>query len=288
MKILSGGFNFNWMEFDYPDSDGDGVLDENDDCPNTPEGAIVDVSGCEVFFLPPDNFIISAFSETCRSQNNGNISLSAVANYTYTVSISGENYDATEIFTSDINFENLSAGTYVLCITIEGQPDYEQCFTVVVIEPDELDVNADRVANSSRINMTINGGDLYYISLNDETFITSESEVELALSKGVNKLSIRTNKECQGIYEKTFVVNSEPILYPNPVQNNTLFINTGLVETSAVPIEIYDVSGKLIVSKTYYPTTNTLEVDMSSIANGFFVLKITTAEKTYNYKIIKQ
>jgi thiamine biosynthesis lipoprotein ApbE len=72
------------------------------------------------------------------------------------------------------------------------------------------------------------------------------------------------------------------------VQNNTLFINTGLVETSAVPIEIYDVSGKLIVSKTYYPTTNTLEVDMSSIANGFFVLKITTAEKTYNYKIIKQ
>ena len=136
--------------------------------------------------------------------------------------------------------------------------------------------------------MTINGGDLYYITLNDETFITSESEVELTLSKGVNKLSIRTNKECQGIYEKTFVINSEPILYPNPVQNNTLFINTGLIETSAVPIEIYDVSGKLIVSKTYYPTSNNLEVDVSSIANGFFVLKITTTEKTYNYKIIKQ
>jgi hypothetical protein len=238
--------------------------------------------------LPPDNYIITAFSEACRSQNNGSISLSAIANYTYTVSISGENYAATETFTSDINFENLSAGTYALCVTLEGQPDYEQCFTVVVIEPDELDVNADRVANSSRINMTINGGEVYYITLNDETFITSESEVELALSKGVNKLSIRTNKECQGIYEKTFVVNSEPILYPNPVQNNSLFINTGLVETSAVPIEIYDVSGKLIVSKTYYPTSNTLEVDVSSISNGFFVLKITTAEKTYNYKIIKQ
>ena len=32
MRILTGGFNFNWMEFDYPDSDGDGVLDDNDDC----------------------------------------------------------------------------------------------------------------------------------------------------------------------------------------------------------------------------------------------------------------
>ena len=288
MKILSGGFNFNWMEFDYPDSDGDGVLDGNDDCPNTPEGAIVDISGCEVFFLPADNYVISAFSETCRSQNNGSISLSAVANYTYTVSISGENYAAMEIFTDDINFENLSAGSYELCITLEEQPDYGQCFTVVVIEPDELNVNANRVANSSRINMTINGGDLYYISLNDETFITSESEVELVLSKGLNKLSIRTNKECQGVYEKTFVVNSAPIVYPNPVQNNTLFINIDLIETSAVPVEIFDVTGKLIASKIYYPTSNTLEVDVSSIANGFFVLKITTAEKTYNYKIIKQ
>jgi hypothetical protein len=136
--------------------------------------------------------------------------------------------------------------------------------------------------------MTINGGDLYYISLNEETFITSESEVELVLSKGLNKLSIRTNKECQGVYEKTFVVNSAPIVYPNPVQNNTLFINIDLIETSAVPVEIFDVTGKLIASKIYYPTSNTLEVDVSSIANGFFVLKITTAEKTYNYKIIKQ
>jgi hypothetical protein len=287
MRILSGGFNFNWMEFDYPDSDGDGVLDDNDDCPNTPEGAIVDVTGCEIFSLPPNNYVLSVYSETCRSQNNGSISLSAVANYNYTVSVSGENFAITETFTSDINFENLSAGTYVLCITLEGQPDYEQCFTVVVIEPDELDVNADRVAYSSRVNVTINGGNMYYITLNEETFITSESEVELVLSKGVNKLSIRTDKECQGIYEKTFVLNNEPLPYPNPVQN-TLFINTSDTYGTSVPVEIYDVSGKLIFSKTYDQTQNTLEIDVSNIASGFFFLKIRTTEKTHNYKIVKQ
>jgi hypothetical protein len=287
MRILSGGFNFNWMEFDYPDSDGDGVLDDNDDCPNTPEGAIVDVTGCEIFSLPPNNYVLSVYSETCRSQNNGSISLSAVANYNYTVSVSGENFAITETFTSDINFENLSAGTYVLCITLEGQPDYEQCFTVVVIEPDELDVNADRVAYSSRVNVTINGGNMYYITFNEETFITSESEVELVLSKGVNKLSIRTDKECQGIYEKTFVLNNEPLPYPNPVQN-TLFINTSDTYGTSVPVEIYDVSGKLIFSKTYDQTQNTLEIDVSNIASGFFFLKIRTTEKTHNYKIVKQ
>jgi hypothetical protein len=287
MRILSGGFNFNWMEFDYPDSDGDGVLDDNDDCPNTPEGAIVDVTGCEIFSLPPNNYVLSVYSETCRSQNNGSISLSAVANYNYTVSVSGENFAITETFTSDINFENLSAGTYVLCITLEGQPDYEQCFTVVVIEPDELDVNADRVAYSSRVNVTINGGNMYYITFNEETFITSESEVELVLSKGVNKLSIRTDKECQGIYEKTFVLNNEPLPYPNPVQN-TLFVNTSDTYGTSVPVEIYDVSGKLIFSKTYDQTQNTLEIDVSNIASGFFFLKIRTTEKTHNYKIVKQ
>jgi hypothetical protein len=128
---------------------------------------------------------------------------------------------------------------------------------------------------------------MYYITFNEETFITSESEVELVLSKGVNKLSIRTDKECQGIYEKTFVLNNEPLPYPNPVQN-TLFINTSDTYGTSVPVEIYDVSGKLIFSKTYDQTQNTLEIDVSNIASGFFFLKIRTTEKTHNYKIVKQ
>ncbi len=123
MRILAGGFNFNWMEFDYPDSDGDGVLDDDDLCPNTPEGAVVDLTGCAVFNLSPENYTIAVFSETCRSSNNGSISLSALENYNYTVNLTGEDFSATEAFTSEINFENLSAGTYNICITISGQPN---------------------------------------------------------------------------------------------------------------------------------------------------------------------
>jgi len=35
------------------DSDGDGVIDVNDLCPNTPAGTTVDVNGCEVIIVPP-------------------------------------------------------------------------------------------------------------------------------------------------------------------------------------------------------------------------------------------
>ena len=287
MKVLAGGFNFNWMEFDYPDSDGDGVLDDNDFCPNTPEGMVVDITGCEVFSLPSTNYSISVFSETCRSQNNGSISLTATLNYNYTVSITGENYSVTEMFTSDINFENLSAGTYNLCITIDGQENYEQCFTVIVIEPDELSVDLNRSANSSRLNVTVDGGELYYITINEETFITDETEIELQLSRGNNELIVRTNKDCQGVYKKTIFLNTEPLVYPNPIVN-TLFIEVGDFNESSVPIEIYDLAGKLIFSKSYNIRTSTLEVDLSNLTSGFYVLKLRTEEKPHKYKIGKQ
>lgn len=287
MRILVGGFNFNWFEFDSPDSDGDGVLDANDACPDTPENAVVDVTGCEVFYLPPTNYALSIFSETCSSENNGSILLSAIENYNYTVTLTGVNYEATETFTTEIILENLSAGTYTLCITIASQPNYQQCFTVIVIEPDALVVSADMPANSSYLNVLLNGGEIYYITLNDEIIITEESEIELMLSNGTNKLSVRTDKDCQGIYEKTIVNTIQPLVYPNPVDNN-LFITMRSLDMENVPLEIYDLAGKLILSKIYNPKDNTIQIDLSNITSGFFILKIITPEKTYNYKIIKQ
>jgi hypothetical protein len=288
MRILAGGFNFNWMEFDYPDSDGDGVLDDDDLCPNTPEGAVVDLTGCAVFNLSPENYTIAVFSETCRSSNNGSISISALENYNYTVNLTGEDFSATEAFTSEINFENLSAGTYNICITISGQPNYEQCFTVVITEPDALSVTSGRMASSSTVNISLEGGEIYYITFNDETIITDESEIQLTLLIGINDLTIRTNIDCQGVYKETMMFGNEPIVYPNPIINEVLYVNLAENNENTTPVEIYDLAGKLIYSQTYPANTKRLEIDMSNLVNGFFILKISTSEKLYNYKIIKQ
>ncbi|NNL16625.1 MAG: T9SS type A sorting domain-containing protein [Flavobacteriaceae bacterium] len=288
MKVLAGGFNFNWMEFDYPDSDGDGVLDDDDLCPNTPEGAVVDLTGCAVFNLSPENYEIAVFSETCRSSNNGSISLSALENYNYTVNLTGEDFSATETFSSEMNFENLSAGTYNICITISGQPNYEQCFTVVITEPDALVVTTGRMANPSIVNVSLEGGEIYYITLNNETIITSENEIQLSLSSGINDISVKSNKDCQGIYRETIILGNEPVVYPNPIINEVLYVNLVQKTENTTPVEIYDLAGKLIYSKSYPADTNRLEIDMSDISNGFFVLKVSTSEKIYNYKLIKR
>jgi len=288
MRVLAGGFNFNWFEFDFPDSDGDGVLDQLDDCPDTPENVVVDVNGCEIFNVTPDNYTIVASSETCRTEDNGSISLSAAENFDYTAVLSGENTSITENFTSEINFENLPAGTYTLCVTINSQPDYEQCFTVVVTQPDELIVTAGRPSSAkSMLKVSLSGSTLYYITLNNETFTTEQNEVELQLNPGINELTVKTNIDCQGIYKKTLFYDLAPTVYPNPAQNN-LFISTDGLDVENLPVKIFDLTGKLIFYESYPMKDNQLKIDISNLSNGFFILKIVTNQKTYNYKIVKQ
>ena len=288
MRILAGGFNFNWMEFESPDSDKDGVLDADDTCPNTPENTIVDVTGCEIFSISADNYSLTASSETCRSQNNGSIFIAAVANYEYSVTVSSDNFSETKTFTSEVGFENLSAGTYTACITINGNSSYEQCFTIIVSEPDVLAVStATKSSKDKKVTVSLAGGQSYYITINDETIITSESEIELELSHGVNTIRVKTNKDCQGVHKERIVYSSQPIIFPNPIVNNIVNINSVDFYRNETPIEIYDLKGQLMFSKSFYGTSSQLKIDVSNMPNGLYMLKIVSKEGTFNYKIIK-
>jgi cysteine-rich repeat protein len=59
-----------------PDSDGDGVFDDSDDCPDSPRGALVDANGCAASPLDSDNDGIQDDVDQCPTQagtaeNNG-------------------------------------------------------------------------------------------------------------------------------------------------------------------------------------------------------------------------
>ena len=71
---------------DQNDEDGDGVGDVTDDidhdgvwnpfdiCPDTPDGELVGIDGCLIYYLPPSNFSISK-TEKCAGQNSINLSV---------------------------------------------------------------------------------------------------------------------------------------------------------------------------------------------------------------------
>lgn len=286
MKILAGGFNFNWMEFGAPDSDNDGVLDDVDLCPNTPENSRVNVDGCPLFSIPSTNYTISAFSETCRSQNNGSIRLFAAKNYNYTAVLTGSENAVTKTFTSEeLIFDGLSAASYDLCLTIDGKPDYQQCFAVVVVQPDALVVSTNKNDFSKKVSISLEGGNSYYITLNDEVFITDESDIELPLKRGENNLSVKTEKECQGIFSKTIITTTQPLVYPNPMKDNTLYVGSLGFDKTASHIQLYDITGKIVYSEKC--DTNELQIDLSHLKNGMYALRIATPTESFNYKIIK-
>lgn len=80
INFTAGNFNLNWLRFTGTttapvDSDGDGVVDTADQCPNTPRGTTVNASGCPVTTTPTAGRIeaesYNSYSDADPA-NNGN------------------------------------------------------------------------------------------------------------------------------------------------------------------------------------------------------------------------
>jgi hypothetical protein len=273
------------------DNDNDGVIDVNDLCPNTPEGVIVGVNGCEVFTLPSNNYIIESLSETCRSSNNGQINISAVASFDYNATVSGPNaFSAAQSFssTTDFNLSNLESGTYEVCVTIAAQPGYEQCFNIQVTEPEDIAVTTRIADGSSRLSISLNGGTIYYIQLNEETFTTQESEITLDLKNTENKLTIKSDKDCQGIYEETIFLSNKVLLYPNPLTQDNLYINLGNFSDPQVEISLSSITGQRVFTKMFPVINKQVEINTAGLQQGGYIINIRTAGSLMNYKLIKR
>ena len=157
-----------------------------------------------------------------------------------------------------------------------------------MVEPEDLSVSSKINTSSSNVKLFLNGGDEYIIELNEEIITTTESEITLDLLHPVNSLKIKTDKECQGVYEEVIVLKNNPLVYPNPIQDNQLFVKMGHLDQSPIPVSIYDLSGKLVFSKVYQLNNGGFKINVSNIPKGIYMLKMITTDKTFNYKIIRQ
>tara|TARA_B110000208_G_scaffold191067_1_gene256717 strand:+ start:6585 stop:8714 length:2130 start_codon:yes stop_codon:yes gene_type:complete len=71
-------------------------------------------------------------------------------------------------------------------------------------------------------------------------------------------------------------------VYPNPNNGNTLFFNT----TKEVQVAVYSILGKLIKNETV--TIIKKNIDISSLSNGIYLLKITSENKSITKKLIRR
>lgn len=286
MRVLEGGFNMNWIEIAFPDSDNDGVTDDIDDCPNTEMGVEVNEKGCEIPNLPANNFTIKVESETCNNSNNGRISISALATYNYTANLSGPD-QATNLFTETTVFDELEAGSYQICLFPQDDPLQEVCYTIIVHQPSDLQVSTAVNAEAQTISLALSGSKNYYIKLNDQEYFTSDSNIVLPLQASKNNLNVKTDLDCQGEYQEIISISKSPLIYPNPISGGLLFVNLGYEESVDASVSLYDMTGKLIYSENKKNVKGSLSIDASSWPNGIYIMKVLKDDNLFNYKIIK-
>ena len=272
------------------DIDGDGVPNASDLCAETPADSVVDVDGCVIFTLPANNFSVRSTGESCIASNNGTVSVSALdATLNYTATLTDADAMATAaVFSDETTFNDLSAGNYNLCLTVEGQTGYELCFDITITEPEPLSVASKVSSLKSEVVLSLKGGKEYLIELNGEAFITTEDEITLQLKNIENVLSVRTDKDCQGTYEETIVLSDKILVYPNPVTSQNLNVFLGSDEFNEIQASIFSTDGRKVMGDFYKPNGGYINMNISGLPQGIYILNIKTDNSLLNYKNLKK
>jgi hypothetical protein len=234
------------------------------------------------------NFKLAASTITCRGQNNGTINITATQTANYKAVVTGTGFSKNYSFTTTAAIENLAAGTYNVCLSDNALPDYKQCFDLVITEPKDLSVYTVVNTDRNAVEIALDGGAAYEITLNGVVYKTNNSNITLPLAQGSNKLLISTDKLCQGIIERIINLSGNTTPYPGPFQD-VLHVNIGISSVEMTVIKIYNVSnGALAFSKDFANQSGVLNLDVSNLQPGVYSFHLVINNKKTVYKIIKK
>ena len=276
-----------YVFIDPNDSDGDGVLNAIDTCPDTPFGTKVNSSGCPEFSLPDGFFTVSAFNETCIDQNDGALSVRATEAGSYRVAITSTTLDTAETFSESFRLENLEAGTYQVCISVDGVADYQQCYGIEITQPQPLSVSSFYHEQKGVVSLSLSGASRYIVTLNGRKIETSESSLELPVTGPAYQISVATDRSCQGVFEESAVIEGALVLYPNPVRDR-VHIQINDVAQQSATAQVYDTSGSLLRTETLHRRGAAFELGVSELPSGLYVIKLIAGPSTYSHKFVKR
>ena len=267
------------------DEDHDGVWNPNDICDNTPLNTKVNLQGCPIFYLPTNNFSIST-TEKCIG-NSGILITSDDTSHQYNVNISGPIEQNHSFSSENLSLNELSQGTYNICITVEGieATEFERCYSISLQEPDALSVYGKLGSSGKSVHYKLEGGDVYTIIHNGESFQTDKSSVDITLEEGINHIRITTGIECQGVFEKNYFNSAKVYYTPNPFEND-LSVYVGGNDTS-ITLELYTTQGRLIKSSEHQLSASQRVINLSTsdLKPGGYILK-SCGETTIQSELI--
>ena len=281
------------------DFDGDGIKNSEDNCPNTPNADQKDFDGdnigdaCDPNPIPADTLKVEYTDETCRNSNDGTLKVTIKGDlgFSFTVAVTGGptgfTHTPEEISGSEWTLGSLKSGIYNVCFTTSTFPSLKSCFDANIKEPMELGV-VSRVDRDDKIaSLDLDGGSNYNITINGNLIKTSNNFIDLALSPGINIIEVKTDKDCQGVYQETIFISEDIMLSPNPVKSSsTLWVGGN---DQNVNMTLFDITGKVIWTRNeQVPYSRSVNVPFSNVRSGLYILKVDSETIKKSIKVIKE
>ena len=271
------------------DLDEDGILNDDDECPNTPQGKVVDYKGCEIFGVADNNNKIEITSATCIGNSDGSIKLNVEdSSYNYTVTITGKENVRITGDNKSASVNGLAKGTYTVCFLIDDAPNYEQCFDVLIEEPKALSVFIDVDNDNRTTSIQLGGSKSYTIDVNGQKYTTNKDNFTTTLPTGLSLIKVYTDLDCQGIIEKEVFISEDIMYYPNPTQDD---INVHIGgEDKKIMVSVFSGKGDLIYTKQQLvqDMSRLTEIDLSIQSSGTYIVVLESKTVRKTFKIVKK
>jgi subtilisin-like proprotein convertase family protein len=234
-----------------------------------------------------DYYIVNVADESCRELNDGTIIINTEDKSHHTATLNGSNTNTTLSFTANTSFTGLAAGNYTVCISRDNILNSEQCFNVVINEPELLVVQTELNSVTKTVDINLSGASTYIVELNGEVSQVTESNTTLQLANGYNSLMISTGINCNQPYSEIFLVGDKNLVYPSPFESElTLFVTEA---DKLVNITIHSVNGKLIINEDLRSNERgEIILQLDQLSSGIYIVNIKADGVNNVHKIVKQ
>ena len=239
--------------------------------------------------LNQSNFIVRAVNSLCPGFSNGSISLTSTNNRPFIIAIRGPvSYSKNDTFSQSYSINNLAPGNYSIIITISGidTNNYRVSYSIPITEPKAVSSSSSVNPINKEIELSLNGGNNYIISINGKLWETQKSDIKLPLQVGMNTVIVKTDQTCQDSTIEYILVSESVDAYPNPAINYINFNIGGTDENAHFEI-ISDQGVKMFSDLRNIDNNRNVRFNLENYPNGVYIVKIKGSTILATIKFVK-
>ncbi|MCX8473161.1 MAG: T9SS type A sorting domain-containing protein, partial [Sediminibacterium sp.] len=201
--------------------------------------------------------------------------------------------DGTIIYDSfyNTNFvvgKELKSGLYYIKIWLNKVDTiyFQKEFWLAINQPKPITAYSSTDFSQKNFFIDLKGAQTYHVSLNNTVWTTQESQLNLPLQDGLNKITIKSDKTCLDSIVEEIWIGQTINLFPNPTHE---FIYARLEQTADIDFEIYNIDGSLVTkgNTTHQIIKNAYSISVANLPKGTYLIKFFGTKQNYVGRFIK-